>query len=103
IYITGSGSVLGSTTYNNGQLLSVGGTVYIVYKNSLVAFGNASAFLGLGYNFSQVSQGYTNNIPVSGYVISTAHAAHPWGAWVKNGSTVYFVHELGLIPVPDWN
>ncbi len=103
VYINGNGSVLGTSTYNNGQLISINGTVYIVYKNSLVAFGNASAFLGLGYNFSQVVTSYNTNIPVSGYVISTSRTAHPWGAWIKNGSTVYLVHELGLIPVPDWN
>ncbi len=98
------GNVLGTSTYGNGQLISLNGTVYIIYKNTQTAFGNASAFLGLGFNFNQpISAGYSNLVN-SGYVVSTAKAAHPWGSWVKDGgNTVYFVHELGLIPVPNYN
>ncbi len=98
------GSVLGSSIYANGQLLNIGGTVYIVYQNTLTAFGNASAFLGLGFSFSNViNAGYQNGLTISSYVISTTAGAHPWGSWIKNGAAVYFVSQLGLIPVPDWN
>lgn len=103
VYLNGNGSVLGSSTYNNGQLINENGTVYIVYKNTKTAFSSASVFRGLGFSFDRVvNTGYTS-LGISGYTVTTASASHPWGAWVKNGSTVYFVHELGLIPVPDYN
>lgn len=102
VYIGGSGSVLGSSTYSNGQLINENGTVYIVYKNTKTPFASASVFQSFGFSFDRVfSSGYTN-LGISGYVISKTNAAHPWGSWVKNGQTVYFVHELGLIPVPDY-
>lgn len=98
------GSVLGASVYANGQLISVNGTVYMVYKNTLTAFANASAFTGLGYSFGSVySVNYPSGMTISGYVISSPFAAHPWGSWIKSGSTVYFVSQYGLIPVPDWS
>jgi len=99
----GSGGVLGTSTYNNGQLISEAGTVYIVYKNTKIGFANAAAFTGLGFNFNQVINVGFSGLATSGYIISTSNSAHPWGAWIKSGQTVYFAHELGLIPVPDWN
>lgn len=103
VYLNGSGSVLGSSTYNNGQLINENGTVYIVYKNTKTAFSSAAVFRGLGFSFDRVvNTGYTS-LGISGYTITTANASHPWGAWVKSGTTVYFVHEFGLIPVPDYN
>ena len=99
----GGQSVLGASTYSNGQLINTNGTVYIVYKNTKIAFGNAAAFTGLGFNFSNVVNTGYDNLSISGYVVSTARGPHPWGSWVKSGSTVYFVQELGLIPVPDYN
>jgi hypothetical protein len=112
VYITVSGngctyncgSVLGSSIYANGQLLNIGGTVYIVYQNTLTAFSSASVFLGLGYSFGNViNVSYQSGLTISSYVISTTAGAHPWGSWVKNGAAVYFVSQQGLIPVPDWN
>lgn len=98
-----SGScVLGANTYANGTLISENGTVYIVYKNSKSAFGNPEAFLGLGYSFGNVWP-VNSSVPFSGYVVNSKNSPHPWGSWVKSGSTVYFVHDTGLIPVPDWN
>jgi plastocyanin len=103
VVVTG-GSVLGASTYNNGQLINQNGTVYIVYKNTETAFSSAGVFLGLGFNFSNViSVGPYNVLNNPGYVISTSRASHPWGSWIKSGQTIYFVHELGLIPVGDWN
>ena len=103
ISTSGGGAVLGSSTYSNGQIISVNGTVYIIYKNTQTAFGNAAAYLGLGYNWEQVMQVSYSGIPDSGYIVSTSKTSHPWGSWIKSGSTVYFVHELGLIPVPDYS
>jgi hypothetical protein len=99
--LTPSG-VLGGSTYRNGQLISENGTVYIVYKNSKSGFVSRAVFEGFGFSFGQVVNTGFTGIPSSGYIIGTSNTSHPWGSWVKSGSTVYFVHESGLIPVPDY-
>lgn len=90
-------------TYASGQLLNMNGTVFIVYKNTMSGFTNAAAFLGLGFSFANVQNVGYASVPYSGYTIETAYAAHPWGSWVKNGQTVYFVHQDGLIPIPSYD
>lgn len=100
---SGGSSVLGASIYPNGQLINDGGTVYIIYKNTKTGFVSASVFRALGFTFSSVISGSTSRLSKSGYIIRTAAAAHPWGSWIKNGGTVYFVHESGLIPVSDWS
>ena len=102
LYVTVSG-VLGASTYPNGTLISEYGTVYIVYKNTKTAFANSYAFTGLGYSFGNVINTGVTSLVNSGYTITNINASHPWGSWIKNGNTVYFVHESGIIPVPDWN
>ncbi len=102
VYVTvRGGSVLGSTTYANGQLVNQGGTICLIYKNTYIAFGNKAAFLGLGYSFNNTIPSY-NNFSYS-YVVTTQYASHPWGSWVKGGQTVYFVSENGLIPIPSYD
>ncbi len=102
-YPGGSSSVLGASAYANGQLISEGSTVYIVYKNTKTAFTSASVFLGLGYKFGNVVAVGNSGLADSGYTVSTTAVHHPWGSWIKSGQTIYFVHQSGLIPVPDWN
>jgi len=98
------GGVLGASTYANGQLISEGSTVYIVYKNTKTAFANSSVFSGLGFSFGNVLAVGSSNLINSSHTVTTIYSSHPWGSWVKNsGNTVYFVHDQGLIPVPDWN
>jgi len=97
------GSVMGASNYPSGELISEGPTIYMVYKNLKTPFANASAFLGLGFKFYNVTPVGDSGLANSGYTVSSSHVQHPWGTWVKSGSTVYFVHESGLIPVPDWN
>ena len=104
--INGSGTgggVLGTSTYKNGQLIKEGNTVYIVYRNTKSDFANSGAFTGFGFKFANVVDVGSSGLPGSGYTISTSNTSHPWGAWIKSGQTVYFVHEQGLVPVPDWN
>jgi uncharacterized cupredoxin-like copper-binding protein len=96
-------TVLGASTYANGQLISENGTVYIVYKNSKTGFASAKVFTALGYKFANVWEVGSSGLMDSGYVMTNAYSSHPWGSWIKSGSTVYFVHEQGLMPVPDWN
>jgi len=106
-YSTGGGltypGVLGASTYSNGQLISENGTVYMVYKNTKTGFVSASVFTSLGFKFANVIEVGSSGLTDSGYLIRNSYSSHPWGTWVKSGSTVYFVHEQGLIPVPDWN
>jgi hypothetical protein len=97
------GSVQGTSIYNNGTLISENGTVYIVYKNTKTGFANVSAFTGLGFKFGQVMYVSGSGLVDSGFIVTTSRASHPWGSWIKSGNTVYFVHEQGVIPVPDWN
>ncbi len=88
---------------SNGNLILINNTVYITYKNTKTGFSSGSVFQNLGFRFSQVTVWNGSYIPDSGYIVQTPYAAHPWGSWIKSGSTVYFVHASGLIPIPDWN
>lgn len=99
--IYGSG-VLGQTTYKNGKLIKEGATIYIVYKNTKSGFKNMSVFWGLGYKSSNVASVYDTGLVDSGYVVNSTKIAHPWGSWLKSGNTIYFAHELGLIPISSW-
>lgn len=103
VYYPGNGNVLGSSVYANGQLISENGTVYIVYKNTKTGFVSASVFKALGFKFANVDEVGTSGLSDSGYTVRSAYASHPWGSWIKSGSTIYFVHEDGLIPVPNWS
>ncbi len=103
LYVTVTGSVYGTSVYANGQLLNQNGTIYIVYKNTITGFSNASAFLGLGFSFANALTIDYTNLQTSGYIVTTPYAAHPWGSWVKSGQTVYFVHQDGLIPISSYD
>jgi hypothetical protein len=96
-------NVLGANTYVSGQLIKEDGTVYIVYKGLKTGFASAYVFTTLGFKFSNVVDVGVSGLINSGYVISSVYASHPWGSWIKSGSTVYFVHESGLIPVSNYN
>lgn len=90
-------------TFTSGQLISENGTIYIVFQNTKVGFANAPAFLGLGYKFTDVTAVTNSSLTLSPKVVITADGAHPRGAWISNGKTVYFVTPDGLIPVPTWD
>jgi hypothetical protein len=102
-FVLNTPSVLGTSAYKNGQLIKEGGTIYIVYRNQKSGFANLPAFQGFGFKLSNVMDISNSGLSNSGFVITTSNASHPWGSWVKSGQTVYFVHESGLVPVPDWN
>ncbi len=103
VYVTVTGFSGGSSYYQNGQLINDNGTIYIVYKNTKTPFANAQSFLGFGFKFEHADSNQAWNMVNSGYVINTSNASHPWGSWIVRGSTVYFVHEQGLIPIPSWD
>jgi hypothetical protein len=98
-----TGSVAGSFTYNNGTLVNDNGTIYITYKNTKSGFANYTAFAGMGFKLENTINASTNGINLSGFTVTNPNAAHPWGSWIKNGSTIYFVHESGLIPIPTYD
>ncbi|MGE5298275.1 MAG: putative Ig domain-containing protein, partial [Acidobacteriaceae bacterium] len=97
------GNIWGGQTYKNGTLISENGTIYIVYKNLKSGFANMWSFSGLGYRAENILNTGFTNLANSGYVINTMQIAHPWGSWIKSGSTVYFVHQDGLIPIPSFD
>lgn len=90
-------------SYPNGELINENGTISIVYQNTKIGFTNAGAFLGLGYDFANVTNVADSGLTASSSLVTTSNAAHPWGSWVLSAGTVYFVSQNGLIPVPDWN
>lgn len=96
-------AVLGASIYPSGRLISESGTVYIVYNGTKNAFSSQAVFRALGFKLSNVQEVGDSGLEDSGYSIQSAKASHPWGAWIKSGKTVYFVHENGLIPVPDYS
>jgi hypothetical protein len=102
-YGSGGGSVAGALTYPNGSLVNDNGTIYLTYRNTKSGFTSLAAFRQLGYNLSNVITGPTSDLVSSGYVITTANMAHPWGSWIKNGNTVYFVYATGLIPITNYD
>jgi hypothetical protein len=102
VTVTSNGQVLGASTYRNGQLIQEGQQISIVYRNEKTAFANYSAFVGLGFKLYNVLNVGSSNLTNSYHVVTTQYAAHPWGTWIQNGSTIYFVSEYGLIPVPDY-
>ena len=89
--------------YPNGELINENGTIYIVYQKTKVGFANADAFLGLGFNFANVTKVTNSGLAVSPKVVVTASGAHPRGTWLLSGKQVYFLTPAGLIPVPSWD
>ena len=92
------GRVYADTTFKTGALVLDSGTVYLIYRDQRIGFASERVFLDLGYQWSDVVYGNTSNLPYI-YTVTNATYAHPWGSWVKSGSSIYFVHEDGLIPV----
>lgn len=92
------GRVYSSTTFKTGTLVLDNGTVYLIYRDQRIGFSSERVFLDLGYQWSDVVYGNTSYLPYI-YTVTNATYAHPWGSWVKSGSSIYFVHEDGLIPV----
>lgn len=97
------GVVAGGFTYKHGALIKENDTVYIVYRNNKTGFTNPQAFLGFGYKWSNVQSVSSSGLVNSSYTIYSSETRHPWGSWIKSGQTIYFVHELGLIPIPSWD
>lgn len=97
------GSVAGAALFNNGTLIKENNTIYIVYKNTRSGFANFPAFTGLGYKLQNVLFVSNTGLFDSGRVIRSENEAHPWGSWIKSGTTVYFVHDSGLIPISAYD
>ena len=91
-----------SNQYISGTLLNDGGTIYLIRGSQKIPFTSAQAFIGLGYSFAYVVSGDSSNYSsVSGYVISTAQAVHPWGSWLSYKGTVYYSTSQGMVGVPS--
>lgn len=98
----GTGTVLSDTTYNSGTLVLDRGTVYLIYRDQKIGFSSQYVFQNLGFQWSSVIYGDTSSIPLV-YIVTNSTYSHPWGSWVKDGDTIYFVHENGLIPVSSYS
>ena len=59
-------------------------------------------FNGLGFSLANVQYVSASGLYDSGHTVNSQYSAHPWGTWIKSGTTVYFVSSSGLIPVPDY-
>lgn len=102
------GLVLGTTNsvyaYESGSLVNDKGTIYFINGAIKIPFTSMEAFLGLGYSLSNVIQGDLSNYnSAKKYFISSPIQAHPWGSYLLHKGTVYYSHELGLIPIPSWS
>ncbi len=102
------GVVLAQSTsvynYETGSLVNDKGTIYFIHGTVKIPFTNFEAFSGLGYSLKNVQNGdlsyYTS---AKTYYITTANDSHPWGSWLLNNGTVYYAHEIGLVPVSSWD
>ncbi len=103
LFNTSYGSVLGALVYNNGSLINDNGTIYITYKNNKSGFANFLAFTGLGYNPANAINASASGLVDSGFTIGSSNIAHPWGSWIKSGTTVYFSDPNGLIPISSFD
>jgi hypothetical protein len=70
-----------------------------------IPFTSMSVFSGLGYKLRYVQKGDTLGyvLPTNGYILNSPTMDHPWGSWVLNAQTVYYVTEEGFIAVPSWD
>ena len=79
-----------------GSLLNLNGTIYIVSDGSRSPFSSADAFLGLGYDFSDVfdlddaSREVFEALPI-GDVISTNSRQHPAGTLVIDSTNTIWI------------
>lgn len=90
--------------YPSASLVKDKGVIYFISGHTKIPFTNWQAFAGLGYSLSNTLTGdLSNYIPSTTYFITTANAAHPWGAWLLFNRTIYYAHETGLIGVPNWD
>lgn len=94
-----------SLPYTSNTLVVDGGVVYLIMGPAKIPFSSMRVFLRLGYAVARIQRGSTSQyrLPNGGYKLNDPAMAHPWGAWVLKGKTVYLVHESGLIPVPSWD
>jgi hypothetical protein len=93
-----------SRLYSIGSLVNNNGTIYFIAPgNKKIAFTSMQAFNGLGYSLRNVVKGDLTSYALStGFFLSSSNQEHPWGSWLKNGSTIYYSTEQGIIPVPAW-
>jgi hypothetical protein len=103
ISVTVTGGVLGESRYHSGALISENGTVYIVYKNTKIGFTSFASFTVFGFRFANVVPVTDSGLAVSDTVVDLSKTTHPWGSWINDNGTIYFVHENGLIPIPTYD
>lgn len=89
-----------------GTLALEKGTIFFLMgkDKTKVPFTSMTAFTGLGYTLKNVVKMDLSGYKSSGsYFLNSPSQAHPWGSWLLYKSTIYYVHETGLIGVPTWD
>jgi hypothetical protein len=84
----------------DGSVINDGGTIYVISNGKRAGIANPSAYLGLGYTWSEAIQGDTsflNNLPA----ITSALIAHLSGTLINNNGTIQLVTTNGLEGIPD--
>jgi hypothetical protein len=99
----GVGQVLGITGYPNGEMVRYGQEIGIIYNNTFTPFANYSTYTGFGFGEINPVSYSTISVPTSSHIIGNQYTSHPWGSWVSEGSTIYFVSQYGLIPIPNYS
>jgi hypothetical protein len=96
------GQVLGTTGYPNGELVRYGNEIGIIYNNTFTPFANYTTYTGFGFGSVSPISYNTLGVPTSGHIIGNPYTSHPWGSWVREGNTICFVSQYGLIPIPNY-
>lgn len=84
----------------DGSLINDHGTIYAISKGQRVGFTNASAFLGLGYSFSNAISGDTSFLATL-KPIATSSQTHPFDTLVNQSGTIYLLTSHGKIGIPN--
>lgn len=99
----GTGQVLGITGYPNGELVRYGNEIGIIYNNTFTPFSNYATYTGFGFGAISPVSYSTLGVPTSSHIIGNQYTSHPWGSWVREGNTICFVSQYGLIPIPNYS
>jgi|GEM_PF-5049001 len=88
----------------SGTVVNDHGTVFLIIGEQKIPFSNWQAFVDLGYSAGQIQT--MDPIALANYIqtptLDNANSHHPYGSWVNNQGTIYYVSESGLIGVPSY-
>jgi len=83
----------------DGSVINDKGTIYVITNGQRAGIANPSAFLGLGYTWSQAMSGDTSFLTTLP-AINSASQAHLAGSLINQNNTVYLVGPNGKLGIP---